>query len=293
MIWLTLLLLFSLVATTWIGFRFLNHYRLITGTPTSLIRSAHQGYVEVIGHIQDGEGDILRAPLSNMECVWYRFKVEDLHEKKTGPVNSGESQQWFQVSDSSGTCLVDPNGARVKPDYTRTWHGNTLNPRDETYHHTNTTSRSLLTKELSGPRYRYTESLLMRHEKVYLLGQFRSVGGGRHVESVKDLTKEVITEWKANYTALLERFDENGDNKIDMTEWDAVQKAAAVEANERRRSQINSPSMHVMIAPNNPAQPYLISTLNEETLARRYGLYSLGCLVAITAEIYGLLYLWY
>jgi len=293
MIWLTIALSMSALVTLWFGFRFLNHYRLITGTPTSLIRSAHQGFVEVVGHISDGEGDTLYAPLSGMECVWYRFKVEDLHEKKTGPVNQGASLQWFQVTDTSGTCLVDPEGARIKPDYTRTWHGNTLHPKDETYLHSNVTSNSFLTKELSGPRYRYTESLLMCHEKVYLLGQFRSVGGGRHVESVNDLTKEIITEWKSDYAQLLERFDKNGDAKIDMTEWDTVQKAAAKEANERRKSQINSPSMHVMINPRNPAQPYLISTLDEETLARRYGGYALASFAGLAAELYGLLYLWY
>ena len=67
----------SALVTLWFGFRFLNRYRLIMGTPTSLIRSAPQGFVEVVGHISDGEGNTLYAPLSGIECGWYRFKGED------------------------------------------------------------------------------------------------------------------------------------------------------------------------------------------------------------------------
>ena len=275
----------AIPVTLWFGFRYLRYFRLITGTPTALIRSAHQGYVEVIGHITNGEGHTLFAPLSGMQCVWYRYKVEDRHDRNQGKVREGESDNWFTVMDESGTCLVDPDGAEIRPDFTRTWYGETVYPQDEVAPGVRSNPLTSPIGDLSGPRYKYTEELLMVHEKVYLLGEFRSVGGGRHVESSNDLKKEVIQEWKQDYNTLLETFDTNQDGKIDMQEWAKVQEAAHKEALIRRDAQINAPSTHVFIKPRTKDNPYLISTLDEAELAKKYGWLSAACAVAFIIEI--------
>jgi len=59
------------------AFRFLFRLRLIEDTPTSLIRSAAQGYVELQGRGELLPGPPIVAPLTGLPCVWYRFKVEE------------------------------------------------------------------------------------------------------------------------------------------------------------------------------------------------------------------------
>jgi hypothetical protein len=285
-------------ATLWKGFAFLKYYRLITGTPTSRIRSAHQGYVEVIGHIIAGENEPLIAPLSGRECVWYRYSVSCLESggktKHWNVKRSGESDAWFQINDGTATALIDPTGATVRTENTRVWYGDTANPsishltNQQFQHSSNQSSgfsvNTLLLKDLDGSRYRYKETLLFTHEQVYALGQFQSVGGGRQVASVKQISGDIIREWKQSYDTLLQRFDSNNDQKLDMQEWNDVRTAADQEAANRRRKIVATPTMHVLSCPTDTDHPYLISTLDEEVLAKRYGWYALGTLTALIGE---------
>ncbi|SIS99406.1 GIDE domain-containing protein [Neptunomonas antarctica] len=292
-------------ATLWKGFTFLKRYRLITGTPTSRIRSAHQGYVEVIGHIIAGEYGPLIAPLSGRECVWYRYSVSCLTSggktKHWNVERSGESDAWFQINDATATALVDPAGATVRTENTRVWYGDTANPsishltNQQFQHSSNKSSgfslNTLLLKDLDTSRYRYKETLLFTHEKVYALGQFQSVGGGRQLPSAQQISGDIIREWKQSYDTLVQRFDTNNDQKLDMQEWDDVQTAAHQEAEKRRREISATPTMHVLSCPTETHHPYLISTLDEEVLAKHYGWYALGALVALIGEGYLILHL--
>ena len=59
-----------LIAACWIAaFRAIRRARLIEDVPTSKIRSAVQGYVELIGHAEAMEGPAIVAPLSQLPCV--------------------------------------------------------------------------------------------------------------------------------------------------------------------------------------------------------------------------------
>src|SRR5512145_738907 len=53
----------------------LHRLRMVSGTPTSRIGSAAQGYVELVGH---GEkyGTPTIARYSNLPCLWCRYKLE-------------------------------------------------------------------------------------------------------------------------------------------------------------------------------------------------------------------------
>ena len=274
--------------TLWKGFAYLKHYRLITGTPTSRIRSAHQGYVEIMGHIIEGEYGPLTAPLSGRECVWYRYKVSHLQSsgktKHWRTERSGESDAWFQINDGTATGLIDPAGATVRTVNTRTWYGDTPNPNKLAAHQSGFNLNTVLFKDLGGSRYRYQETLLFTHEQVYALGQFQSVGGGRDLTPLQQLSGEIIREWKHSYNDLLQRFDRNNDKKIDMQEWNDVQKAAQKEAVQRRADMAAAPTMHVLRCPNEKNNPFLISTFDEEKLATRYGWYVLVALALLIGE---------
>ena len=57
-------------------FYFIRRARIIEDTPTSRIRSASQGYVELIGTIKYFTSQAVFAPLTGQACAWYHFHIE-------------------------------------------------------------------------------------------------------------------------------------------------------------------------------------------------------------------------
>lgn len=98
------------------GFRLLAERRLIENTPTSKIRSASVGLVELSG-LAEGPR-ILRAPITSLNCYLYRSLVWEW-------VQSGKSGHWekvvdeqlhvpFYLNDNTGRILVEPQGAELE-----------------------------------------------------------------------------------------------------------------------------------------------------------------------------------
>lgn len=97
------------------GFRLLQRKRLIEDTPTSKIRSAAMGLVEVSG-LANGPYTI-PAPVSQLPCYFHRTVVWIY-------VQSGKSKRWkkvadarfhvpFYLEDETGRVLVDPSDAEL------------------------------------------------------------------------------------------------------------------------------------------------------------------------------------
>lgn len=275
-----------ILGATFFMFRHLRRYRLISDTPTALIRSAPQGYVELIGHVcGPGEQGMLRAPLSGRECVWFRYRIE--RRQKSGKsshwrqVRSGRSDQWFQMADDTGICLIDPVGAEVNVVQRRIWYGDQELPGHF----------SLSGSFSPGRRYRYLEELMLEHEPLYALGQFRSLGGGRDFPSLAQRQGEILREWKLNYPALLQRFAE-GSETFTPEQWQAVTEAAAVQAQEELQALQNSPTLHLLSDPQQRGRPLLLSTQDEEKLMRYFRWRAAFCLGLIAFALGFGLELW-
>jgi len=97
------------------GFRMLQRKRLIENTPTSKIRSAAIGLVEVSG-LANGPYTI-PAPVSQLPCYFHRTMVWIY-------VQSGKNKRWkkvvdvrlqvpFYLEDETGRVLVDPSDAEL------------------------------------------------------------------------------------------------------------------------------------------------------------------------------------
>lgn len=97
------------------GFRILQRKRLILNTPTSKIRSASLGLVEVSG-LAAGPHTI-QAPVTGKACYFYRTLAWELRK-------SGKNQEWkkvadeslhvpFYVDDSTGLLMINPQGAET------------------------------------------------------------------------------------------------------------------------------------------------------------------------------------
>lgn len=97
------------------GFRILQRKRLIINTPTSKIRSAALGLVEING-LAVGPYTIT-APVTGRACYYYRTLAWELRK-------SGKNEEWQQVADESfhvpffvddntGLQLINPQGAEM------------------------------------------------------------------------------------------------------------------------------------------------------------------------------------
>jgi len=95
------------------GFRRLWKARVIEDAPTAKVRSAHQGYVELVGEAQAMRGEPIIAPLSKAHCCWYRYTIEKKSGKEWTWCAGGERQP-LPAARRDGECIVDPEAPRSR-----------------------------------------------------------------------------------------------------------------------------------------------------------------------------------
>ena len=97
------------------GFSMLRCKRLILNTPSSKIRSASMGLVEISGTAKGPQ--TMRAGITGQACYYYRAMAWQLRQ-------SGRNNEWkkvadeslyvpFFIEDATGDALVDPQGAEL------------------------------------------------------------------------------------------------------------------------------------------------------------------------------------
>ena len=244
----------------------LQRARWIEDTPTSRIRSAAQGLVELDGMLDAGGYEPLLSPLGKRPCLWYRFRVEEFRgnsdrENQWRTVEQGVSERPFLLRDSTGACWINPLGAQVHPKHRQRWEGSQRWPAESTV------AKGLL-GGLLRKRYRYTEEWFVAEEPLYAIGWFESRGGGREAVDIDALSRQVISNWKADYPDLLARFDRNGDGKIDMEEWERVRRAANQSAEREARFAGQAPVVHALRKPERRGLPFVLSDHHQDDLSR-------------------------
>ena len=154
------------------GFIYLYRKRIIQDTPTSKIRSAAQGYVELIGEGRLAEGEIIEAPLTGKTCLWYSYQIQE--KRHTGKhskwvtIEKGVSDSMFLILDETGEAVIDPDGAKVTARHSDTWYGSNRHPGKGVP----------VGKPILGiGRYRYIENRLHAAEPLYAIGLFNTTGG--------------------------------------------------------------------------------------------------------------------
>ena len=244
------------------GFVMLKRAREIEDIPTSKIRSAAQGHVEIEGIAQMLPGEPVQAPLSRKPCVWWKYAIEEKRgsgkNSRWVTLESDTSDEMFQLIDETGDCVVDPEGAKVIPNARLRWYGSSRWPRD-------VPSR---TRWFGLGGYRYTEQRLELGSDLYALGWFRTEGGLAHSFDENLAVRELLAEWKADQDKLLREFDADGDGHIDMQEWTAVREAALQKVREQHLKLAVDPDIHVLCRPPR-RQTFLLSSLPQHTLVLR------------------------
>lgn len=252
----------------WGFVRSLGKARLIADTPTSKIRSAAQGYLELEGIGRMLPGDPIRCPLSGTRCLWWRYTIEEKRssyrngrrETRWETIDSQTSESIFELEDDTGCCIIDPTGADVRPSLKRTWYGSTPWPQ-------------------RGPRaglfglfanYRYHERLIRENDELYAIGLFRTqrAADGGHFDEAEEL-RALLAEWKQDQQRLLARFDTNKDGKLDMKEWEAARRVALQRIRRDQIERAITPGLHVLARPGD-RRAFILSTLPQRVLIRRY-----------------------
>jgi hypothetical protein len=267
----------------WWCIRRLSAARFLLNTPTSKIRSAAQGYVELYGVLDELPDGQQQAPLSGTPCLWWRFKIEEYADngknRRWRVVESGVSEALVRLKDATGECLINPKGAEVRPSTRQIWSGTERHPRG-------LSKQGLLGRLLSGSsQYRYTEERLHAGQPLYAIGDFRTQGGAEAF----DLTQAqgaVVREWKSNFAGMLQRFDSNGDGQLDAAEWERMRESARAEAQRRQASRGEAPVHHQLRKPGE-SYPFILSNAGEDELARGFYWQAAGgallCLVGALA----------
>lgn len=138
--------------------------RFIKDTPTSKIRSAAQGYLELSGTGQSIAGGKLKTPCSQRDCLWYEYRIEQLQQN-----SQGNGRHWvteslrlsnedFMIHDETGVCLIEPSGADV------------LHSKKFTQYRTRRGKPCLSFRAQS----RHTERVLIPGEALFVIGEFRT-----------------------------------------------------------------------------------------------------------------------
>ena len=256
--------------------------RVIEDTPTSRIRSAAQGYLELEGHAALMDGHPIVSPLTGAPCTWYRCKVEERQSGGNGrdgwrKISGITSDELFLLIDETGRCIVDPEGAKVRPAQRNVWYGHTPQPQRGPGH---MPAQGLnLGVRLGNPRrYRYTEELLLDGAPLFALGLFITHGGAGSRTPVDDEIRDLVREWKQDSETLLARFDTNNDGEIDVNEWQRVREAAAAEVAAKHAGDI--PSIDMIGATRDTRRPFLLSATPQADLIRRYSWTQWGSLSA-------------
>lgn len=268
------------LASAGASFARLRRARIIEDTPTSKIRSAHQGYVELIGIAKEDGGLPVLSPLSQTHCLWYRFQVEEY--RSTGKnsrwhvIRRGSSDAPFMIDDGSGLCFLFPEGAEVRSHRRRQWRGSSRLPQAGGDRDSGVFSL--------GGRYRFTEYLLQDGDPIYALGEFSS----HHPPNPEILASEaqgrILSEWKQDMRALLSRFDRDGNGELDLREWELAREEALRKA--RREVEQHPPLAvtHTLAKTSDSRRPYLIASSDPKVLSRRFRWQAIGlCLVSLAA----------
>ena len=275
--------------------RSLARKRMVENTPTALVRSAAQGYTELRGMAELMAGDPILAPASLRVCVWYKYKIERLEnsarhgdrQRSWEVVEQGVSDSLFFLTDTSGSCAVDPEGAQVRATRRDRWYGQTPRPGSFRPPHSNALMR--WASSLGQP-YRYTEQLIRPGDALYIIGQFITHGGGGTAPLERDDNiADRLSAWKRDQPALLREFDTNRDGRIDGEEWAAVRARVAREVEaESDAGQQAPPPVDVIAQTRARGRPFVISAGGEDQVVadcQRQALTLLGLSVSLAVAV--------
>jgi hypothetical protein len=106
-------------------------------------------------------------------------------------------------------------------------------------------------------------------EPLYAIGHFETrTGEIGPAEQARQMT-ELLAEWKRDRVALVERFDADGDGRVDLDEWETVRAAAERTITRKAARSGLDPAVNLLLRPPD-GRPFLLSPRSQEALARHF-----------------------
>lgn len=173
LIYIVLPIVFALICL-YLSFNFLKSARILQDIPTSKIRSAAQGTVELRGLAKALLKNPLLGTITKKPCVWHRYFIEAFITPQTGSdttpywsvLETAESKDPFVLEDETGECVILPHGATLIPTGSIVWRGHSRIPTSPP------TSFLHWFFWDSWGRYRYSEYRLELDVPLYACGMF-------------------------------------------------------------------------------------------------------------------------
>jgi hypothetical protein len=252
-----------------------QHARLIENIPTARIRSAPQGYIELIGEAKMMEGPVIISPLSMTRCVWFSYKIEEKVREYSGKgrfrsrwrlVKQQTSDEIFMLADDTDECAIDPDDAEVITRGSRVWYKRDVMP----------------------PR-RYTERTILEGEPLYAMGLFKSVASVQD-QTIRQQVSLKLREWKQDPNELLDKYDADQDGEISPEEWQQARQDATLQVKRDIGQRARMRQLSIMRSSPHKSQPYILSTVHEEKLVSRYQRYALAAMSGFL--VLGMMIVW-
>lgn len=254
------------------GFGLWRRRRAIEDTPTAKVRSMALGRVELKGVARARE--LLRAPLSGIGCVWFRYRIEresgSGRRRRWQTVDSGDSSdRVFELEDETGRVLVEPKGATIEIDAQLKETDPPLVGELERF----VAERGVRVSGLFGTaRLRITEARLHDGDTLYLHGVAQARPGLR--EERRRAISMRLAELKSDEKEMV-ALDVDGDGAVSADEWDAARVRVVSEVDGRSIRD----AVVVAIDPLGHA-PFLLAAHPETVLVRKLALRA-------TASVFG------
>lgn len=176
--------------------------------PTSKIRSAAQGFVELSGKAVQIPGQPTYSKIQRKECIWYCYEV--YIEKKI--IRDGKNHyEWVRIKkdastnpilidDGTGICFLYPYGANTE---IKSINSSIIadlkfrNTVDEIIEDLHNPKRTSIFSLFSGPkaRFKLVESILEPNTEIYALGNFSTI----QVDEVTDSLRSFLLEASKQY----------------------------------------------------------------------------------------------
>lgn len=164
--------------------------QIVAAMTTSNLATAAPGYREFVGKVESINGKLLKAPLTGVDCCWYRAKVEEYRQPRSSGRDSDSSPSWvsvkssssyypFLMRDGSGVCAVHPMLADITPTDRAVWYGPSLDPVDKSPQRLKQGEVSKAGFQVLGTantRFRYTEECMYANDPLFALGQYGIAG---------------------------------------------------------------------------------------------------------------------
>lgn len=228
------------VLAVWGALRSNAFYHYIVDTPRSRIVNAAQGFVELHGTCDLHGNRQTQGFLTGPPCVWHRYTIWSFNGAI--PFTTGASTLPFALTDSTGTCIVNPVGAQIISSSRRTWIADG--------------------KRISS-RYIHPGA------DIYVLGELRTHGGSALQYHAGIEVSKLLSDWKKDQRWLMEEFDRDGDGQIDNDEWDAARERAGKISYRLHQERAADPVDHVIAKPKN-GMPFIISDRDPTPLGNAF-----------------------